>query len=96
VARYGGDEFIVLVSTVTRDEDVDTVRDNILEVMGMPFEVDGELLRICASLGVSRCPQDGEDFRTLLKHADAATYQAKSDGRAESRSAWRQVPWRSE
>jgi diguanylate cyclase (GGDEF)-like protein len=79
VARYGGDEFIVLVSAVSSEDDLETVRGKIQSVMARPFELDGSTLSVTASLGVSRCPQDGEDFQALLRHADKEMYGMKHD-----------------
>ena len=82
VARYGGDEFVVLISGVGNDDDVVTVGGKILCSVARSYEVDDVTLNITASLGISRCPQDGQDFHSLLKHADAAMYGVKRDSRS--------------
>ncbi len=77
VARLGGDEFIVLISGVTGDDDVAEVTRKVMNAVGTPFEIDGATLGLKASLGISRCPQDGHDFAVLLRHADRAMYGVK-------------------
>jgi diguanylate cyclase (GGDEF)-like protein len=77
VARYGGDEFIVLVSEVPSGVDLDTVCGKIQSAIAPPFEFEGATLSVTASLGLSRCPQDGEDFQALLRRADGAMYGMK-------------------
>jgi diguanylate cyclase (GGDEF)-like protein len=77
VTRYGGDEFIVLISDVANDDDVLTVSSKILNSVSLPYHFDPVTLNVTASLGISRCPQDGQDYHTLLKHADAAMYSVK-------------------
>jgi diguanylate cyclase (GGDEF)-like protein len=77
VTRYGGDEFIVLISDVANDDDVLTVSGKILNSVSLPYHFDPVTLNVTASLGISRCPQDGQDYHTLLKHADAAMYSVK-------------------
>jgi diguanylate cyclase (GGDEF)-like protein len=81
VARYGGDEFVVLVSGVGNDDDVVAVSGKILSSVALPYELDDVTLTLTASLGISRCPQEGNDFDALLKQADAAMYGVKRDGR---------------
>lgn len=88
VARYGGDEFMIIVSarelqlrgmnarTISRQ-----VADKIRNALTQPFKIDHFLLNISCSIGIAIYPQDGEDKNTLIKHADLAMYYAKSTGR---------------
>lgn len=80
VARLGGDEFVVLLGEATLEGTSEVAR-KILEVVGRPFHIEQHQLGVTPSLGISLFPQDGDDFETLLKHADTAMYRAKESGR---------------
>ncbi len=81
VARFGGDEFVVLLDDIASEHDVAQLAQKFLEVLAPPFVIEGHELHISASIGVSLFPNDGEDSRTLLKHADVAMYRAKQSGK---------------
>ena len=81
VARLGGDEFVVLLQRVNREQDAATVAAKILESLNASFKLQGEEIRISASIGIAVFPYHGEDHGQLLKHADAAMYAAKRGGR---------------
>ncbi len=82
VARYAGDEFIVILRHIVKSEDVLRIAEKIVQVMEAPLRIDdGTELQITASIGVSFFPDDATDAETLLKHADEAMYAAKSLGR---------------
>lgn len=85
VARLGGDEFVLLLSDLGRQEDVGAVVDKILQVFTEPFLLDGHEVFASASMGITMFPLDGEDVATLLRNADVAMYQAKSEGRGSVR-----------
>jgi diguanylate cyclase (GGDEF)-like protein/PAS domain S-box-containing protein len=80
VARLGGDEFIILLSVDDPDYAVH-VAQRILDSLGEPFWIKGHELYISASIGITLCPQDGNDPETLVSNADLAMYQAKARGR---------------
>ncbi|MDR3395630.1 MAG: EAL domain-containing protein [Parasulfuritortus sp.] len=80
VGRLGGDEFLMILP----GEDgaaAAKVAERLLQVVSEPFQIDGHTLNVTASIGISLYPQDGADFDTLLKHADAALFQAKAQRR---------------
>jgi len=80
VARYGGDEFILLLA----DSDAKGaahVAQKIVEALEAPIEADNHSLVVGASLGISCYPADGDSFETLMKNADIALFRAKSAGR---------------
>lgn len=82
VARFGGDEFTVLLPQITDEADARTVAVNILDAMKATVMLAGKPTVITTSIGVSLYPRDGADVETLLKHADVAMYQVKGSGRA--------------
>ena len=81
VARVGGDEFAVLLSDVDRDSGVQAICDELLQVITEPYELGGEQGHVTTSIGIAVFPDDGSEVQTLLKHADAAMYQAKERGK---------------
>ncbi|CTQ54505.1 Bacteriophytochrome cph2 [Roseibium album] len=82
VARFGGDEFVILMKRETASADrIKPVLERIQAAVSEPVIIENQAFQICSSLGISRYPQDGEDASTLLKHADDAMYEAKSLGR---------------
>ena len=80
VARWGGDEFVILLSGLAQAEDVRNVAQKVVAAFAVPFMAAGQELHVTASLGISLYPEDGRDSETLLKHADAAMYRAKEHG----------------
>jgi diguanylate cyclase (GGDEF)-like protein/PAS domain S-box-containing protein len=81
VARLGGDEFTLILADVQTAEDMAKVAQKMLEVFETPFEIDGQELKVNASLGLSLYPVDGKEADTLLRHADVAMRRAKQSGR---------------
>ena len=81
VARIGGDEFIILLTSVTARSDVSMLAEKILKTLMAPFKLRDHELFITTSLGVCMCPEDGQDTDDIVKKADIAMYHAKSIGR---------------
>ncbi|MEP6503027.1 MAG: EAL domain-containing protein, partial [Betaproteobacteria bacterium] len=81
VARFGGDEFIVLLADATRD-DVAEVAHKLLRVIEVPVDAEGRALSVTPSVGIAMFPHDGHTPTELIKNADTAMYIAKSRGRA--------------
>jgi len=80
LARQGGDEFVVVIPEVAQQMDCQAVADKILRALASPARVEGEDLRLGASIGVSLYPADAGDGEALLRNADAAMYRAKHAG----------------
>ena len=82
VARYGGDEFVLILHHLGTVSALERVLERILHEVARPIHLDGHELLVTCSVGVAIWPGDGADLETLLRHADAAMYLAKSSGRA--------------
>lgn len=81
VARFGGDEFLVLIPQYPEISGVVRVTKKILGELERPFMICDKECRISASIGISLHPEDGSDAATLLKKADSAMYRAKEKGK---------------
>jgi len=81
VARFGGDEFIVLLDDAGRD-DVAQVAHKLLCAIELPVDAEGRDLSVTPSVGIALFPHDGATPTELIKNADTAMYIAKSRGRA--------------
>ena len=85
VARFGGDEFVLLLAGAASATAVAEVAGKLLLAIGEPLEVAGVSISVTPSIGVATFPEHGSSAAELIKHADTAMYQAKAHGRA----AWR-------
>jgi len=85
IARFGGDEFVVLQSSIDGVEDAASLAHRIITSLSQTYEVDGHQVVIGASIGIAMSPQDGTGVDHLLKIADMALYWAKAD----QRGTWR-------
>jgi diguanylate cyclase (GGDEF)-like protein/PAS domain S-box-containing protein len=81
VARIGGDEFIIVLTSVKDIHDAAGAAERLMDTMAVEFYVQGHCLGISCSLGISIFPEHGTDSETLIKNADAAMYCAKDNGR---------------
>ena len=85
VARFGGDEFMVLMTGVGQIADVEEVAQKLLLAIQAPVDVDGRPLTVTPSIGIAMYPGDGTTPGDLIRHADTAMYLAKARGRAHYR-----------
>ena len=82
VARFGGDEFVLLLAGNPALAAVQAVATKLLAEIGAPLEVEGALISVTPSIGVAMYPEHGRTPAELIKHADIAMYRAKQQGRA--------------
>jgi diguanylate cyclase (GGDEF)-like protein/PAS domain S-box-containing protein len=81
VARLGGDEFVLLMGGFDSLIECANALDRLVKTLAQPHLIEGEELRVTASVGAILYPRDSHDADTLLRHADHAMYQAKQRGR---------------
>lgn len=81
LARIGGDEFTLILSGIHLKADVEKVAASLLEALASPFQIDGQGIRIGASIGISLFPDHGRNGDELLQQADFAMYAAKRSGK---------------
>jgi diguanylate cyclase (GGDEF)-like protein/PAS domain S-box-containing protein len=81
VSLQGGDEFVIVLSEVTRAADAAICADKILHALTVPHDIDPHHLHITASIGIATYPDDGTETEALMKNADFAMYDAKENGR---------------
>jgi len=86
VARYGGDEFTLIIPSLSSEENVLIVAQKIVQAFNEPFHLDDGDVMVTASIGVAMYPLHGQDIDTLMNKADAAMYRAKAMGR--NRYCW--------
>ncbi len=80
VSRYGGDEFVIVLSDIAGANDLAVVATKVLRAVAGEHRIDSRDVRVTASVGMSLYPADGHDAETLIARADAAMYEAKRAG----------------
>ena len=80
VARWGGDEFVVILPSLAGDANIGLLARNLIGSLEMPMHLDGEKVRVGCSVGCAQFPADSRDGEALLIHAKAAMYAAKLQG----------------
>ena len=81
VARFGGDEFAVILSYVEDEKTTVSVANKILAILSKPFIIDGEKCQISASIGISIPSENETDIHAIIKQADTAMYAVKNSGK---------------
>ncbi|HVZ06485.1 EAL domain-containing protein [Rhodopila sp.] len=81
VARLGGDEFAIAFVAPDARRTAEVVADRIIAELSTPYSIEGHMIAVSASVGIVIADGNGTDADTLLKNADMALYQAKSEGR---------------
>jgi diguanylate cyclase (GGDEF)-like protein len=84
-ARYGGDEFILLLENFKEIEDVAHATERLLQEVNEPISLNEHTFLPGCSIGVSIFPDDGQTLSTLIRQADVALYQAKQSGKGCAR-----------
>ncbi|MDP5135172.1 diguanylate cyclase [Rheinheimera baltica] len=80
VARFGGDEFVILLPDIESDAVVLQLAEKIRDALSKPFHLSGQQLTVLPSIGVALYPQHGTTAKTLIACADNAMYLAKNAG----------------
>ncbi len=81
LARQGGDEFIALVTDIGSEAEAGYVAEKMVSACAQGFEINGHMLHVTPSIGISMCPDDGNTQVQLMRNADLAMYRAKDSGR---------------
>lgn len=81
VARLGGDEFAIVFTNIDNDNNIIMIADRIIDSIQQPTNVDGKVIQIGTSIGISFFPDDAASPVELIRMADVALYQAKEEGR---------------
>ena len=81
LTRFGGDEFVIAITSRQRESDYITIAKNVIALLHEKFIIQRHEFVISTSIGISIYPEHGEDAGSLLKHADIAMYEAKEEGR---------------
>jgi len=85
LARFGGDEFVLLLNDVEGPEGIAAVAQRCLDALATPLALEDHEIGITPSIGISVYPDDGKDLDELVKNADTAMYHAKEAGRNQYR-----------
>ncbi len=78
VARYGGDEFVILAGELDSAEDAGMVAEKVSDMIQLPLAIEGGPARVSCAIGISVFPDDAEDGETLIALADKAMYASKA------------------
>ncbi|HYC37365.1 MAG TPA: EAL domain-containing protein [Usitatibacter sp.] len=81
VCRHGGDEFIVVLPDLENDDGCVAVAEKLLATISEPMTIEGQVVSVSPSIGISLFPRDGRSPSELIRNADAAMYLAKERGR---------------
>ncbi|MBU0751218.1 MAG: EAL domain-containing protein [Gammaproteobacteria bacterium] len=84
LARWGGDEFVLLLPGLNNEEDAREVTRKIAEALQSPFKIEDGEYTVTFSMGVAMYPADAQEVESLLTHADRAMFYAKTQGRNQT------------
>jgi diguanylate cyclase (GGDEF)-like protein len=80
LARFGGDEFVILCAPAGQEASA-SLANRVAQAFAIPFLVNGQNIRVTASVGIALAPDNGQTADVLMRHADIALYEAKDRGR---------------
>jgi diguanylate cyclase (GGDEF)-like protein len=80
IARFGGDEFAILMSGPVSTEATSALANRILTAIQPPIEIEGDEMNVSASIGIARCPIDATEVSGLIRHAHAGLVRAQRSG----------------
>lgn len=80
-ARFGGDEFMILLTEIDTSTVVAQIADKILAAVAVPIDLGKDRIKVTASIGIALYPDDGTDIKVLIKKSDQVMYQVKNNGR---------------
>ena len=82
VSRLGGDEFVVVLNGVADSDEISHIIERrLIPSINLPHQIEGQEIHVSCSVGIAIYPDDGAEIGELMRHADAAMYQAKANGR---------------
>jgi diguanylate cyclase len=81
VARFGGDEFVLIGTTISDADDAAGLAARVMDILQAPVRIAAIDIHTSPSIGIAMYPEDGTTMQALLAHADAAMYSAKQQGR---------------
>ncbi len=81
IARMGGDEFVIILSSLSDEQQCHDVLQRIIDVANEPVLINSQIASVSVSIGFTLYPQDSSDTKTLIRHADTAMYSAKKTGK---------------
>jgi diguanylate cyclase len=85
VARFGGDEFVLIGTSIGDAEDAEALAARVMDALQAPVRIAAIDIHTSPSIGIAMYPDDGVTMQALLAHADAAMYSAKQHGRGSFR-----------
>jgi diguanylate cyclase (GGDEF)-like protein len=83
VARMGGDEFAIVQEAIEHPLEAAMLADRVIAAVSEPYDIDGQVVIVGASVGIAIGPTDGSDSDQLIRNADLALYRAKGQGRGK-------------
>ena len=81
IARFGGDEFLLLLPEIKDEQDAEKIAEKIFSTFQDKFRLGEKKLKVTVSMGIAIYPEHGDNISTILKNADLALYEVKDKGR---------------